>query len=160
MDSLIDGKDILSSFENSDGDKVSITESLVIYSTNKNNEENNVIYPIKRIDSYNILKNQEIHYFGYGVLGLILWFWLYGNETYCTFLFFGCESNFFQSITDGWWLLLGSAICFFLGFIKENKLTITSVSQEKIEIVIYEINEEKRAKEFINELNRVYSRHL
>ena len=163
MNSVIESKDIVSSFENSVGQKVSITQSMLIYTVGDDAiAQENLIYPINRIDSYNILKYRNLHYWLFSILAIILWFWLYSKETSCTFMSFGCttESTYLQGILNGWWLLLLSAIGFYMGFIKHIKLTISSVSNGVIELKLTENNEEDRAKEFLTELNKIYSRSL
>ena len=161
MDSLTDREDIIFSFENSTKDKVSITDSLIIYSTEvKGVISENIIFPINRIDSYKVSTKRKYEFFVYSFFGLMLWNWLYSEVTSCGFLWFSCttQSNFFQGILDGWWILIPSAICLYVGFLKDTKLIINSISNEKIEMLITEVAEEKKAKEFIIELSKIYSR--
>ena len=168
MDPILERKDIICSFENSNGERVSITDSLVIHSLKNDEEESSLIFPIKRLDSYSVKRRQlsEFNLFA-GVIFVFwyLWFVTFNSQETCTFLWFGCtESNFFQDlvngILDGWWALILSAICFFCGFIKETKLSITSISQENIQITINESEDEDKAKEFIKQLNEIYTRTL
>ena len=63
MDPILERKDIICSFENSNGERVSITDSLVIHSLKNDEEESSLIFPIKRLDSYSIQRRQLSEFF-------------------------------------------------------------------------------------------------
>jgi len=169
MEPILETKDIICSFENSKGEKVSLTDSLVIHSTPAKDleEETTLIFPIKRVNSYSVHRRQLYEFWIVSALLSLFWYFFYyknATETTCKFLWFGCTktvSNFFQNlsnaIVDGWIYLIMAFLFFCIGFIVTSKLRITTISQEKIDIEIIESAEVSEAKKFIKQLNKAYT---
>jgi len=166
---FINDEEITSTFFNMQGENLSLTRSLILYSrpntfldliSTGKSVNNCTVFPLKRIDSIKIQRVNFWFAFLFSFISIFLWYSIYVETNSCAFLIWNCTTtiNYLSAIKEAPELLVLAIIFFLGGFIRFTELQITSISKEIISIGIYSIDDGKKSKQFITELNQASSR--
>ena len=166
---FINSEEITSTFWNKQGENLSLTRSLILYSrpnafldmiSTGKNVNNCIVFPLKRIDSIKIHRVNWWYAFLLSFICIFLWYSIYVETNSCAFLIWNCTTtiNYLSAIKEAPGLLVLAIIFFLAGFLRSAELKITSIAKEIITIGIYSIDDGKKIKQFITELNQASSR--